>query len=33
MYTGIVQDQLTVVSVERREGFMTFCIKFPSYLL
>ncbi len=33
MYTGIVQDQLAVTSVDRKEGLMTFCIKFPTYLL
>ena len=33
MYTGIVQEQLAVKSVDKKDGLTSFSIGFPEYLL
>jgi riboflavin synthase len=33
MYTGIVQEQLAVSSVEKKEGLTTFTVDFPDHLM
>jgi riboflavin synthase len=33
MYTGIVQEQLPILSIEKENGLSTFSVDFPDYLL
>ena len=33
MYTGIVQEQLPILTIEKKEGLSTFSVDFPDYLL
>jgi riboflavin synthase len=33
MYTGIVQEQLAIVFIEKKDGMSTFSIDFPEYLM